>query len=98
MIIYLKTYLFANNLKQSQSVYKNIKYSPSVSSPYNWAIRKTNPDGSLTWMAALSFPPIVQSLSVDSSEQYVYVASITNPLDVVRLGAGTGAIVDAQTQ
>ena len=49
-------------------------------------------------MAALSFPPIVQSLSVDSSEQYVYVASITNPLDVVRLGAGTGAIVDAQTQ
>ena len=63
-----------------------------------WAIRKTNPDGSLAWIAALSLPSIMKSLSVDTLEQYVYVASHTNPLDVVRLGAGTGAIVDAQRQ
>ena len=49
-------------------------------------------------MAALSFSPIMKSLSVDTLEQHVYVASRVNPLDVVRLGAGTGAIVDAQRQ
>ena len=49
-------------------------------------------------MAALSFYPTVKSLTVDTSEQYVYVAKYSNPLDVVRLGADTGAIVDAQTQ
>ena len=49
-------------------------------------------------MAALLINPIVKSLTVDTLEQYVYVASRTNPLDVVRLGAGTGSIVDAQTQ
>ena len=47
-------------------------------------------------MAALLFQPIIKSLSIDTNEQYVYVAGATNPLDVVRLGAGTGAIVDAQ--
>ena len=47
-------------------------------------------------MAAISFQPVVKSLSVDALEQYVYVATSSNPLDVVRFGAGTGAIVDAQ--
>ena len=62
----------------------------------NWAIRKTNSEGSLAWMAALSLLPILKSLSVDALEQYVYVASTTSTLDVVRLRADTGAIVDAQ--
>ena len=48
-------------------------------------------------MAALSLFPILKSLSVDALEQNVYVAGYTNPLNVVRLGAGTGSIVDAQT-
>ena len=82
---------------QTQSIYI-IKYSPSVYTPNNWAIRKTNPDDSLAWMAALSLKPIEKSLSVDILEQIVYVASYTIPLDVVRLGAGTGTIVDAQRQ
>ena len=64
----------------------------------NSAIRKINLDGSLAWMAALSFWSIVKSLSVNTLEQHVYVASSSNPLDVVRLGAGTGVIVDAQRQ
>ena len=50
-------------------------------------------------MAALSFQPPVKGLSVDTLEQHVYVAAYsTNPLDIVRLGTGTGAIVDAQRQ
>ena len=69
-----------------------------IRNPTNWVIRKANSDGSSAWMAALSFYPTVKSLTVDTSEQYVYVAKYSNPLDVVRLGADTGAIVDAQTQ
>ena len=64
---------------------------------YMWVVRKINSDGSLAWIAALSFQQIIKSLSVDTLEQYVYVASRTSSLDVVRLGAGTGSIVDAQT-
>ena len=75
----------------------SLYYLYYVSTPgSNWAIRKTNPDGSLAWVAALSLYPVKKSLSVDTLEQYVYVASFTNPMDVTRLGAGTGAIVDAQ--
>ena len=98
LTIYLKNILLDNHLKQTQSIYKNIKCPLLVYTPYNWAIRKTNPDGSLAWVAALSLDPIIKSLSIDTLEQYVYVGSRTNPLDVVRLGAGTGAIVDAQRQ
>ena len=49
-------------------------------------------------MSALSSYATMEGLSVDSLEQHVYVARKTNPLDVVRLGADTGAIVDAQRQ
>ena len=69
----------------------------SIYTPGNkWAIRKTNSDGSLAWMSAVSFQPILKSLSVDTLEQNVYVAGYANPLDVVRFGAGAGSIVDAQ--
>ena len=100
LIIYLQKHIqFVNHLKQTQSIYIIIKYSQSVRSPgANWAIRKTKPDGSLAWMAAFSFVAILKSLSVSTLEQTVYVASNTNPLNVVRLRADTGAIVDAQTQ
>ena len=63
---------------------------------YKTAIRKISQDGSLAWMAVLSFNPITKSLAVDTSELYIYVSSATNPLIVARLGASTGSIVDAQ--
>ena len=49
-------------------------------------------------MAALSLQPSMKSLSVDALEQHVYVEISANPLNVVRFGAETGAIVDAQIQ
>ena len=76
----------------------SLYYLYLINAPINWAIRKINPDGSLAWMTALSFQPIMKSLSVDALEQHVYAAGFTIPLDVVRLGAGTGSIVDAQRQ
>ena len=47
-------------------------------------------------MAGVSFLPTLKSLTLDNSEQYVYFGSNSNPLDVVRLSATTGSIVDAQ--
>ena len=47
-------------------------------------------------MAALSLNALIKSLSVDTLELNVYVASNADPLDVVRFGADTGAMVDAQ--
>ena len=55
-----------------------------------------NPDGSLSWMAAVSFTPLMKSLSIDSAEQYVYFGSNTNPLDVLRLSTSSGWIFDSK--
>ena len=65
--------------------------------PYNWVIRKVNLDGTLAWTTALLLSPIMKSLAVDALDQYVYVVSVSNPLDVIKLNSNTGAIVDAQT-
>ena len=47
-------------------------------------------------MATFLFPPIMKSLWIDSSEQYLYAAVGSNILEVIRLLASTGGIVDAQ--
>ena len=94
MTICLYTYLIHYQL--TESAYIIINYPPSVSTPNKWVIRKIKPDGSLAWMAALLFNPLIKSLSVDALEQYVYAARFSSPLDVVRFGADTGALVDAQ--
>ena len=49
-------------------------------------------------MSAPSIYPTMKSLSIDTLEQYVYAAIYSSPLEVVRFGAGTGAIVDAKEQ
>ena len=61
-------------------------------------IRKIKSDNSLSWMAAVSFFPIIKSFSVDSNEKNIYVGSYgTTQLNVWRFLTSTGAIVDAQT-
>ena len=54
-------------------------------------------DDTLQWMAAVSFWPILKSLSVDSNEKHVYFANYTTPLNVWRLDASTGSLMDAQS-
>ena len=61
-------------------------------------VRKVNIDGSSAWMSIISFEPIIKSLALDASEQYIYFASFTAPMDVARLSANSGGIVDAQRQ
>ena len=60
-------------------------------------VRKINSDDTLAWMTSVSFRPTVKSLMVDANEKYVFVSSSTNPMNVLRLLATTGAIVDTQT-
>ena len=56
-------------------------------------VRKVDASDSQTWMASFVFPPIGKSLSVDATEQSVYLASLTSPLVVLKLAANDGAIV-----
>ena len=60
-------------------------------------IRKVDVTGSQSWMVSFSFSfhPIQKSLSVDATEQSVYLASQTNPLVVFKL-ASNASIVSQQ--
>ena len=62
-------------------------------------IRRIDTSYVLTWMTALSFVPIGKSLSLDSNELNVYVASyLSSPIYVVRLSTSTGSIISTQNQ
>ena len=56
-------------------------------------VRKVDASGSLTWMASFHFYPISKSLSVDAAEQSVYLASVSDPIVVLKLTASGGSIV-----
>ena len=77
-------------------VSNSLYYLYHISTPSTSVVRKLNPDSYLAWMAVVSFWPIQKSLTVDPSENYAYIASNTNPLDIVRFGSSTGSIVDSQ--
>ena len=49
------------------------------------------------WLTSFALDPTVKCLSVDSSEQNVYIASKTDPISVIRLSANDGTIVSRQT-
>ena len=58
------------------------------------AVRKVNVDGSQAWQAAFVFTPILKSMTVDSAEQNLYLASSSNPIVVVWLATSNGSIVN----
>ena len=64
-----------------------------LSSSENAAVRKVDASGSQRWMASFAFKPIVKSLSVDATEQSVYLASLTSTLVVLRLSTNDGSVV-----
>ena len=59
-------------------------------------VRKMDSSNYLTWQASFAVYPIVKSLFVDSSEQNVYLASLSNPFAVIRLSASDGSITSQQ--
>ena len=66
------------------------------STPNYTVIRRESTSGSQVWMTALNMPPTVKGLSVDPSEQNIYVWKYSTQLDIIRLSSSTGALVSAQ--
>ena len=60
----------------------------------NTAIRKVDSLGSEIWLDSFIFKPIMKSFAVDSTEQFVYLASLNSPLEVLRLSAENGVIIN----
>ena len=77
----------------SKSLY--VLENPSASNTA--VVRKIKTDDSVSWMAAVSLTPNAQGLTVDATETNVYITSSSNPLNVWRLLASTGSVVDAQS-
>ena len=64
-----------------------------ITSSSQTAIRKTDENGTLIWMTGLSGNPLYKSLSVDATEQSVYLWMTGNPLKTIRLDAPTGSTI-----
>ena len=93
MVVFIKKTLYLENKIILIILIWNfliIQFSP------NTVVRKFNTDNTLAWMSAFTFWPMMKSLSFDSNEQHVYLASYSSPLIALRLVASTGAIVTAQ--
>ena len=91
---YSTNYAFSVALGSSS---KSLYVLENPSTPNTAVIRKIKSDDSVSWMTAVSFTPISQGLSVDATETNVYIASNANPLNVWRLLASSGSVVDAQS-
>ena len=53
-------------------------------------VRKVDPSGTQSWLASFNFLPTIKSLSLDASEQTVYFARNSNPIEIIRLYSSNG--------
>ena len=60
------------------------------------SVRKVDSSNTEVWAVRVDLTPVPKSLSVDISEQNAYIASRTNPVDVVKLKTADGSVADAQ--
>ena len=60
------------------------------------ALRRVNASNSLVWMVGYQFYSLAKSLSIDSSEQYLYLLTRTTPIDWLQLQASDGSFVSSQ--
>ena len=81
----------------TSSTSSNLYFLYQVFSPGPYAvIRKVNSADTVAWMAAVVFWPIIKSVVVSANEQYVFFGSASTPLNVIRLSATSGVIIDQQ--
>ena len=64
-----------------------------LSFPYRNVLMKFNLSGTKLWLNSFEIYPSRNSLSIDTKEQSVYLASKNNPVIVLRLDSSNGAIV-----
>ena len=81
----------------TSQVSNNIYYMYRLLSAGNIVVRKMDSSDSQIWLTSFALNPTVKCLSVDPSEQNVYIASMTNPITVMRLSANDGTFVSRQT-
>ena len=74
-------------------VSSSLYYLYFISTPASAVVRKVDATGSQAWMASFIFDLISKSLSVDATEQNVYLASYPDPLVVLKLATSSGSIL-----
>ena len=74
-------------------VSNSLYYWYDLGSYYNAAVRKVDAAGSQIWVASFVFDPIHKSLSVDASEQSVYLTFWNTLMTVLKLSTTNGSIV-----
>ena len=71
-------------------------YVLNSSSIYKSIVRKVFPDGIVAWITdSYPFESTVKSLAFDSLEKYIYFATWSNPVNVLRLLTSTGSFDSA---
>ena len=85
----IKTYLPFNRHSFLLNLKLLISYPGSI---YKSAILKLNPDDSQAWLVSYSLSPSMKSLAVDSSENFVYFASWTAPINIFKLQGVDGVL------
>ena len=82
--------------KKLERNYFRSVYALAISIPNNTAIRKMDASGSESWLTSFGFYPVTKSLTVDATEQALYLVSFTNSLVVFRLSTRDGSIISQQ--
>ena len=80
------------------AVDNSLYFSARLNSPVTIAIIKETSSNTQAWMTVISWTFVFKSLAVDVKEKYEYLSCKTKPLDLIRMDANTGDIVDAETQ
>ena len=60
-------------------------------------VRKTDTSGVQSWIFSFNFIPVAKSLAIDSTENDVLFAKLSNPIQVFRFSASTGNYVSYST-
>ena len=90
--------LYFEKLKHLQVnfyILPDFQFGVNISPNYFTSIVKISTTNNILWQASYSFNSAFKNLSVDSVEQYIYFASFSNPVTIIKLDSTNGAVVSA---
>ena len=71
------------------------QFGVNTSPNFYTSIVKISTTNNISWQASYSFNSAFKNLSVDSVEQYLYFASFSDPVAIIKSDATNGAVVSA---
>ena len=77
-------------------VSSDLYYMYRITTHDSTGIRRIKPDDSSAWIFIAPLIPWINSLSIDSSEQSVYIASYASPLQISKFSAENGEFSSSQ--